>query len=972
MARFNTLDIAEYEEKVGKRVDGTLEWVLRKQQYTYWVSSPRTRLLWVTGYAGTGKTVLSSFITQVLRERQPKALVCRFFCDAQIYSHCDPCAMLRCLIYQLADQKRQFWQMVKRVSEAGGFGVFNQFDPLWNLFVRLTSSEMKRTIAIIIDSFDELHREAQIRIVERIMSLLSSAGTERLKFFITSRPVTERVALRQVIPSWIARLPLWDNQDDINQDIRRVVYFQLQELVDMGVCPPEMRDSLSEELVRKADRTFLWIKIVFALLQKRTLLIPMITRNILDLIPGELESLYKRALLNIPEDIQHLAACVLRLLVVCDRPLTGDEIGVFVTITPDHESATMLQGELLLRQDRVQSLLDPLVRIHRSHVELIHASLKEYLVSLSNAPDDAFAARFAVDPVRDRKWVLDKCWLYLSLDEFQGDVHILLKLSVDSQKEPGEESSAEQAVSRASTPSLSGLFEDLTFQDTSADESSWLLVSQKYWAFDFAALYWSSIFKLCEDQVTEPDKRMAISLCQADTPIFKNWFHYYWYKRVPFEAMPSSIDSLAVASFLGHRTILKYFFRTSTHFGSDRVSNALFWAANQGHDACFVALLEKLDHEQSSIGLGDQSALLLAVEFGLPDSVRLLLAKDRVDINAQDSIGRSALYLATASNHLKVVTLLLQHEGIDVNLPDRMLNSPLHVAVSVAATEHILEILLADQRTDTGRFDKQGRSILSWAAELGLSKHVAMILEHAPLLVEAKDFKGRTPLSYAAQYGRLSIVQMLVEQGHADPEAKDTSGRNVPSWAASQRDIGVLSYLLERAPKSVDVPDNEGWAPIAWSLDTPGYFDNFHLLLHDDRVDANRTDGADARSLLAWIASANYNDMAATLISFPGVALDWKDSKGRTPLSEAAANGSTKIAQMLLDTGKVDINSEDEGGRTSLIWATKGSHVDTIRLLLGYRNIKVSACSYSGERAIDIARKQGHHETITALEESNE
>lgn len=971
MALLNTLDIAEYEEKVGERVDGTLEWILRKQQYTDWISSPRTRLLWISGYAGTGKTVLSSFITQVLREKQPKALVGRFFCDAQIPSHNDPCAMLRCLVYQLADQKRKFWQIVKRVSEAGGFGMFNQFDSLWNLFVRLTSSETKRIIAIIIDSFDELHDQEQFRLFRRIESLLSSTGTERLKFFITSRPVAERTALLQVEPLWAARLSLGDHQDEVNQDIKRVVSFQLQRLVDVGACPLEIRDSLSEELVRKADQTFLWIKIVLALLQKRAPLVPTITRKVLNLIPGELESLYKRTLFDIPEDNQELAASVLRLLVVCDRPLTGDEIGALLTITPDHKSAISLQGEHLLRQDGLQRLLDPLVRVHKSHVELLHASLKEYLISLSKAPDDAFAARFAVDPVRDRKWVLDKCWLYLSLDEFRVDVHVLPRLDVDGEKEHAEESSMEQAGSRASTPSLSGLFEDLTSRDQFVDESSCLFVSQKFHAFDFAALYWSSIFRTYEDHVTELDTHRAISLCQADSPIFKNWFHYYWHKRVPLEPIPPSIDRLTVASFLGHRTTLEYLFRTSTDYDSAAVSNALFWTANQGHDACFVSLLKKLDRDQRDRGLRDQSPLLLALQCGLPDSVRLLLVDGSVNINTQDSIGRSALYLAVAGNHIEVVTLLLQHEGIDVNLPDRMLNTPLHVAVSVAAAEPIFKVLLADRRSDTGKFDKRGRSILSWAAQLGLSKHVAMILAYAPLLVEAKDIKGCTPVSYAAQYGRLSIVQMLVEQGHADLEAEDISGRNVLSWATPQRDVGVLNYLLEKAPKTVAIRDKYGWAPIFWSLDPPGYFDNFHLLLHNPRVNAELKEDAEIRSLLGWIISYNYVDMASTLISFPGIALDCKDSEGRTALSTAAASGTTEIAQMLLDIGKVDINSKDEEGRTPLIWATKWSHSDTIRMLLKYDDIEVSARSYSGERAIDIARKQGHHEIITALDERN-
>ena len=966
----NTLDIAGYEAKIGTRVDGTLEWILRKQQYTDWISSPRIRLLWVTGYAGTGKTVLSSFVSQILRERQPKALVCRFFCDAKIEKFSDPCAMLRSLIYQLADQKRKLWHTIKRASDAGGFSVFDQFDSLWNLFVRLTSCEKKRTVATIIDSLDELQQEAHIRIFERITRLLSSAGGERMKFFITSRPVSERSTQHQLNPLKVVRLALSDNKEDINYDIRCVIHFRLEELVNRGICARAILDTLEEKLVKKADQTFLWIKVVLPLLEKRRLLLPDSIDGILNLIPGELESLYRHLLMSIPEEDQDMAAAVLRLLVVCDRPLTGDEIGIFITIKSHHKSATLLQSELLIGQDSVQTLLGSLVRIHASQLELVHVSLKDYLISLSKTAQDALVARFAVDLVRDRWAILENCWMYLSLEEFQDDVRATLRSADASQSTWREESLREETFSQPPSVYSFDLFNEPMFaEDTFVDESAWLAVGNRYRAFDFVALHWASMFRLGEEFATEEHINKAISLCEKDAPVFRNWFQYYWLKEMPFEPLPSNIDILIVTSFLGHRRSLKRLLSSPTDFGSRTISSALFWAARQAHDACFGALLKSSKYDPQDSGNGDQIPLLAASQFGRLDCVRLLLEHNRVDINAQDSIGRSALFLATAGNHLEVVKRLLAHEDINVNLPTRTLNTPLHVAIDVAAVA-ILTTLLADQRTDATKLDKQGRSILSWAAEIGYIDCVSIILDVAPTLVELKDHKGRTPLSYAAQHGHFSTVNTLIKKGHADPLAKDISGRNIQSWAASQPNILVLRYLLDNFPSSVDIPDNDGWAPVAWTFDAPGYTENFRLFLHNRHVNANRKDCVFGRSLLSWVASSGYLEMAAELINFPDVDLESRDLNGRTPLSEAAASGSVKIVQMLLATGKVDVNSRDNHAQTPLMWAAKEGHAHVVKLLLSHHDVNADICSTSNEMAVDMARKLGRDGVIATFEEN--
>ena len=134
-------------------------------------------------------------------------------------------------------------------------------------------------------------------------------------------------------------------------------------------------------------------------------------------------------------------------------------------------------------------------------------------------------------------------------------------------------------------------------------------------------------------------------------------------------------------------------------------------------------------------------------------------------------------------------------------------------------------------------------------------------------------------------------------------------------------------------------------------------------------MSANRRKGVHGRSLLSWIASYGYLEMAAELIKIPDVDLEPRDLKGRTPLREAAASGSAKIVKLLLATGKVDVHSRDDQGRTPLIWAAKEGRFRIVKLLLASHDVNADFCSTSNEKAVDVARALGCRGFITAFEE---
>jgi ankyrin repeat protein len=85
------------------------------------------------------------------------------------------------------------------------------------------------------------------------------------------------------------------------------------------------------------------------------------------------------------------------------------------------------------------------------------------------------------------------------------------------------------------------------------------------------------------------------------------------------------------------------------------------------------------------------TSLFCASKHGHSDTVRALLQRAEIDVNAQSNRGTSALLFACRNSHADAVRVLLEHAGVDVNL----LNNAGESALSRASTAAIRDLLTA-------------------------------------------------------------------------------------------------------------------------------------------------------------------------------------------------------------------------------------------------------------------------------------
>ena len=61
---------------------------------------------------------------------------------------------------------------------------------------------------------------------------------------------------------------------------------------------------------------------------------------------------------------------------------------------------------------------------------------------------------------------------------------------------------------------------------------------------------------------------------------------------------------------------------------------------------------------------------------------------------------------------------------------------------------------------------------------------------------------------------------------------------------------------------------------------------------------------------------------------------NFTDSKGRTPLIEAAHAGHEEVVEFLLSHGKVKFSHQDKEGRTALYHAAENGHEQVVNILI--------------------------------------
>lgn len=331
--------------------------------------------------------------------------------------------------------------------------------------------------------------------------------------------------------------------------------------------------------------------------------------------------------------------------------------------------------------------------------------------------------------------------------------------------------------------------------------------------------------------------------------------------------------------------------------------------------------------------------------------LRQLLSRPDLNLNALDGCGASALYNAAFTGCLATVALLLADPRTTLGVGDRS-------AVLGAARGRqwrILIRLLADPRADVNARARDGKTVLHVAVCHECANGVRQVLADPRIDADARDENGDTALATAVAAGsREHVVRDMVSFPRLDPNAKNSRGMTPLHLAVYEgRDL-IVRALLSSLRVNPNVGDGGGLAPLHLAA-SRGHELVMRSLLADSRVDVNARGSRGATALIR-AASRGFAVIVGQICAHPDADVNAETVTGFTALHGAAYGGHVAVISLLLAVPGIEVNAANEDGVTPLLGAARYGRIAAVELLLQDARVDRSAKTRDGRGVEELVR----------------
>ena len=321
-------------------LDGSCSWVLEDPAFVDWWTRDDSRLLWIHGDPGKGKTMMMMALISEVEERlndQPGSnVLAYFFCQNTRNDLNTTVSLLRGLIYLLVDQEKNLVRHIRKWYDGAGRHLFEGPNAMYALRMILSDilkDQSLDKVYLMVDALDECDTK-----VHELLDWIIRENSElpsKIKWLTTSRNVptlTERLGRNYQLHTSLEL-----NSQHVARAVVNFIKYKVQELTKLKSYPKHLRNWVRKCLHKKAEDTFLWVALVCKELSEVE---QWKVRSLLKKIPTGLMPLYERMLNQVlhqkdKNDIE-LSRRILCTVTVAKRPLRLEEIAVFAHIS-DYE-----------------------------------------------------------------------------------------------------------------------------------------------------------------------------------------------------------------------------------------------------------------------------------------------------------------------------------------------------------------------------------------------------------------------------------------------------------------------------------------------------------------------------------------------------------------------------------------------------------------------------------------------------------
>ncbi|KAJ9156567.1 Ankyrin repeat protein [Pleurostoma richardsiae] len=879
-------------------------WFKEHHSYLDWEKRDRGLLL-LSAPPGCGKSVLARSVVKRLRdEASEDVFVCHFFfkdLEIQKMATNSLCAVLHQLLSNLPAVALDLADDVKKERVDA---LTSNLTKLWTLFisaVRGYHARSRRTICVL-DALDECEKTGRELLVNLMTESFSNSTQLPLKFLVTTRPYETILTSFGSLHSHLISLDASDKEiAKISDEIDLVIDHRLGNLAkrERNQLSSDVIDNIRQELRRVANRTYLWLRLVFELIEKDGNVMTI------DWLPETVDQAYEALLSKVNDRDADTVTTILSMIVAAFRPLTVEELVAAYATHSSLLSKRQSPGgpnpddlDDMDDLDDLDDLGDPhsqaartnrvtfwshdtntfatwlantcgfIVHVFDGHVFVIHQTVRDFLCTprdKHNQQVNSWRSRIRIESAH--AIMGETCILYASKPDF-----FRIQLST-----------------------LSAPRTDLWLDVAKAKEFTDVLRSyyRKFPFLEYCYSWWTEHVRL--SQQLDDNLNTIARLRYQDLLYRKNLMHYHsWlvphsdddyafkppeYWKLPargnFYEQNAAHVKPTLAAATGHFNLVDEVLDEIEKGGVVEETFIIMMEIALCND--FVDVVRKLVQSQSCPDLRTQTTKLLRCCKSA--KAASWLQSKGLDLNAiaESRTRRTLLHLFCSSDQPKAVQAArrLLKLGVDPNIPDvnmqtalhccgtgqvarallkagakldlqdHYLNTPLHVATDDFRAGVVQELL--NWHANTELRNRQGQTAMhiafssasgySWRSPSHKGPTIVRSLINAGATGLCQDVAGNTPLHLAVR-DRDSFSRIIVQFAISLPGA-DLGARNtagqIPLHLAS---TDIVVELLVEAGSEVCARDNDGNTPLHNAVDSLRFAAARSLLIHGAEVNA--------------------------------------------------------------------------------------------------------------------------------------
>ncbi|XP_042896311.2 delta-latroinsectotoxin-Lt1a-like [Parasteatoda tepidariorum] len=374
------------------------------------------------------------------------------------------------------------------------------------------------------------------------------------------------------------------------------------------------------------------------------------------------------------------------------------------------------------------------------------------------------------------------------------------------------------------------------------------------------------------------------------------------------------------------------------------------------------------------------------------------LITHNADVNARTNADKlTALHIAAKRGHYNTIKNLLASDKIEINKPEKSGYTPLHYAVR--GTPKALKILLDDDKISVNAKSNFGLTPFHLAVMKGDRGICDALLSSGKVEVNAGNKDNVTPLHFAAMAGDVNMVQYLLSGKKEVEEVNINALTSENNWtplhfAIYLKQEEATFELLKNEKVDISVTSKENYTPLHLSIATGQLkifdellkkgsniesltkekFTALHLAVlrsemefttklldKNARINAVSDDGS---TPLHLAAKADRTDQAVLLIS-RGANMRLYDSKNFLPLQYVIKNMNFEVLRAAAnqDPSIVDLNQ----GEGKALGEYCGSFLIE-KMYYYYKNKdSVEYSKYKGLQLLDVFKKLGLYDLLRIL-----